>query len=93
VTFSDLFTHNQEDRTMHGFDDFQLSDDDGQNWRAATKAEYVAAERAAGFNNTLGQPDEPATSAFGGLNGKRGRSYPLTKPGVEIRTFAEVELF
>lgn len=35
-------------------------------WRSATKAEYVAAERSAGFRNTLGQPDEPATSAFAG---------------------------
>lgn len=30
-----------------------------------TKAEYVRAERAAGFHNTLGQPEEPATAAFG----------------------------
>lgn len=30
-----------------------------------TKAEYVQTERTCGFYNTLGQPDEPATSAFG----------------------------
>lgn len=32
--------------------------------REVTKADYVAAERAAGLRNTLGQPDEPATWSF-----------------------------
>ena len=37
-----------------------------------TKAEFVAAERAAGFRNTSGRDDEPATGGFG--NGTiRGR--------------------
>lgn len=31
-----------------------------------SEADYVAAERAAGFRNTLGRPDEPATSAWKG---------------------------
>lgn len=38
----------------------------------ATKEEYVRYERAAGFRNTLGQPDEPATAGFSG-GGLRGR--------------------
>lgn len=40
--------------------------------RQVDKAEYVAAERLAGFRNTMGQPDEPATSAFsaGVLSGR-----------------------
>lgn len=33
-------------------------------WEAVTKEEYVRHERAAGFHNTMGQPDEPATGAF-----------------------------
>ncbi|MEU8158135.1 hypothetical protein AB0B94_31155 [Micromonospora sp. NPDC048986] len=37
-----------------------------------SKERYVAAERAAGFRNTLGQPDEPATSAFNAADGTRG---------------------
>lgn len=37
-----------------------------------TKAEFVRAERNAGFHNTMGRPDEPATGGFG--NGSiRGR--------------------
>lgn len=44
--------------------DFYLSSDEGMNWREVTKTEWVAAERAAGFKNTLGQPDEPATSSW-----------------------------
>jgi hypothetical protein len=34
--------------------------------REVTKAEYVSAERRAGFYNTLGQPAEPATASFSG---------------------------
>lgn len=33
-------------------------------WVEVTKEEYVAAERAARFRNTMGEPNEPATSAF-----------------------------
>lgn len=36
----------------------------GESEMEVTKEEYVQHERAAGFHNTLGQPDEPATSAF-----------------------------
>lgn len=39
--------------------------------REVTKEEFVSAERAAGFRNTMHRPDEPATSGFGG-NGIRG---------------------
>lgn len=34
--------------------------------REVTKEEYVRAERAAGFRNTLGQPEEPAAASFSG---------------------------
>lgn len=34
--------------------------------REVTKAQFVSAERRAGFTNTMGQPDEPATAAFSG---------------------------
>lgn len=32
--------------------------------REVTKAEFVRAERKAGFRNTMGQPNEPATASF-----------------------------
>ena len=43
-------------------------------WRQVSKREFVAAERRAGFYNTLGQPNEPATSAFSnaGIQGRQG---------------------
>lgn len=42
--------------------------------REVTKAEFVSAERNAGFRNTMGQPDEPATAGFGNSRiGTRGR--------------------
>lgn len=34
------------------------------SWREVSKEEWVRAERAAGFRNTMGEPDEPATSSF-----------------------------
>lgn len=37
-------------------------------WVEVDKATYVRHERAAGFHNTLGQPDEPATSGFSASN-------------------------
>lgn len=40
-------------------------------WEEVSKEEYVRAERGAGFRNTLGKPDEPATAAFSG-NGQEG---------------------
>lgn len=61
-----------------GVDEFQISDDGGETWRTASKAEYVNHERRAGFRNTLGQPDEPGTAGF--YSGRlAGRMYPLTK--------------
>ena len=39
------------------------SDDD---WCEVTKQEFVEAERAAGFWNRMGQPNEPATGGFSG---------------------------
>ena len=44
-------------------------------WREVTKAEYVAAERHAGFHNTTGRPDEPATAAWGGNSGISGTTF------------------
>jgi hypothetical protein len=41
-------------------------------WEEVTKTEFVAAERAAGFHNTMGRPDEPATGGFSG-HGVSGR--------------------
>lgn len=38
-----------------------------------TKAEFVDAERAAGFVSTTGTPNEPATGGFIGSDGTRGR--------------------
>jgi hypothetical protein len=34
-------------------------------WQEVTKDGYVDAERGAGFYNTLGRPDQPATASFG----------------------------
>lgn len=37
--------------------------------REVTKAEYVSAERRAGFTNTLGRPNDPATASFSRSSG------------------------
>lgn len=52
--------------------------------RQVTMEEYVAAERAAGFYNTLGHPEKPATGAFsttarGGMEGRQ--EYELRTRG------------
>lgn len=51
---------------------------DNRGEREVDKAEYVKTERAAGFRNSMGEPDEPATSVF---NGRvlRGRMVPWLK--------------
>lgn len=43
-----------------------------------TKAVWVAAERRAGFINTIGHPEEPATAGFstGRTSGRYERSVP-----------------
>lgn len=38
------------------------------SWRECAKKEFVHLERQAGFHNTLGQPNEPATGGFSGSN-------------------------
>lgn len=38
---------------------------DNEPWTEVSKAAFVAAERRCGFNNTMGQPDQPATAGFG----------------------------
>src|SRR5688500_1051709 len=49
-----------------------LTDGDGDRpGREVTMAEYVAAERSAGFHNTQGKPQEPATAGFSGTVGGR----------------------
>ena len=47
-------------------------------WREVTKEEYVRAERQAGFHNSMGYPDEPATAAFGDSRGVRGTTLDPT---------------
>lgn len=44
-------------------------------WVEVTKAEFVRAERDAGFRNTMGEPDEPATGGFHG-HGVTGKVRP-----------------
>lgn len=45
---------------------------DERGERKVSKEEFVLVERIAGFNNTLGQPFEPATSSFTGYyNGQK----------------------
>lgn len=39
-----------------------------EQYKEVAKETYVAAERVDGFYNTLGYPNEPATSAFKGMN-------------------------
>ncbi|AXG66273.1 hypothetical protein SEA_ANNADREAMY_188 [Streptomyces phage Annadreamy] len=54
--------------------------DDDDNWVEVTKEEFVRAERAAGFHNTMGRPDEPATGGFSSSSyRKRGRVRYITK--------------
>lgn len=51
-----------------------LQEKNETDFREVTKEEYVIAERESGFYNTLGFPDEPATSAFVGIFGVRGHT-------------------
>jgi len=49
-------------------------------WAEVSEEEWVQAERSAGFHNTLGRPDRPATAGFSG-SGIRGRvTYDGGKP-------------
>jgi len=62
-----------------------------------TRDEYVRAERAAGFRNTLGQPAEPATAAFSSGSSRGRVSYarpseqeiPMPRPLYPAVTVAE----
>lgn len=48
-----------------------------------TKPEWVAAERAAGFHNTMGRPDEPGTGGFSDGHIRGSLEYvPDDAPGV-----------
>lgn len=61
-------------------DRFWLSDSIFEpQWREVTKEEYVRAERQAGFHNSMGQPNEPATTSFGDTGtGRRGTTLDPT---------------
>lgn len=52
----------------------------GAEPREVTKAEWVAAERAAGFINTMGRPDEPGTGGFGNGLIRGTIEYPEAVP-------------
>lgn len=67
---------------------------DSSPWIEVTKADYVDAERGAGFHNTMGQPDEPATGGFGGrgISGSLcygGRNLPDTFISLEEQRMAQ----
>lgn len=49
-------------------DRYYLTEGDSPE-REVTKAEFISAERRAGFVNTMGEPDEPATAGFSGRAG------------------------
>lgn len=61
---------------------YLLKDGDG-DWYEVSKRQWVLAERMAGFHNTMGEPNEPATATWSvnkrGLNmaGKIEREAPL----------------
>lgn len=64
---------------------------DKADGREVDKAEYVRVERSQGFRNTLGFPDEPATSSFGGKTACGWTVYdtgatrtPWTDPNREV---------
>lgn len=54
----------------------EWQDDDA--WEEVSKEVFVRTERAAGFRNTMGRPDEPATGGFSG-GGFCGRVRYVTK--------------
>lgn len=66
---------------MSGWTRYFLRPDVGRfPWAEASKEEWVQAERAAGFRNTMGRPEEPATGGFSG-NGMQGTiTYDGGKP-------------
>lgn len=52
------------------------------HWREVDKSEYVVVERASGFHNTMGRPDEPATASFSGGDGTQGTTFEPTPVAV-----------
>lgn len=46
---------------------------DGGKWQEVSKQEFVRNERMAGFRNTMGERDEPATNSFSS-SPRRGHS-------------------
>lgn len=59
---------------------FWLRATDSDSWREVTLQEFVRAERMAGFRNTMGRPDRPATAAWGVAGGPSGTT---AEPAVE----------
>ncbi len=66
--------------------------EDGGAEREVTKAQFVRAERQAGFRNTMGQPLEPATNGFGGkgINGRTDFWGDCQHPGCEADMSSEM---
>jgi hypothetical protein len=53
-----------------------------RRWKEVTKEEFVAAEREAGFHNTMGEPpNEPATSSFSGKGIEGRQGFLHVEPG------------
>lgn len=64
-----------------------ITSDDGEE-QEVTKEKFVAIERAAGFHNTMGHPNEPATAGFSGrahgheIKGRTETTWPEEKTDV-----------
>lgn len=71
--------------------EFWLTNDDGRTWVQVDKKTWVAAERGAGFHNTMGRPEEPATHSFGGRGVCGQQSRPDPGPGIRLVGFDYVE--
>jgi hypothetical protein len=61
---------------------------DEDDWEEVDKETWIAAERAAGFHNTMGQPNEPSTSYWG--NTKPGLTYHYGKLDYEPIDFNKI---
>ncbi len=57
---------------------------DGGRFELVNKEEWVRVERAAGFVNTLGQPEEPGTGGFGGTAHGRKVEGRIRRPGQPV---------
>ena len=73
---------------------YKITVDDGRTWTEVPKDLYVWIERQCGFNNTMGQPNEPATSSFGnrGVRGKMFTPLPQSRTWQKALIPADVHL-